>query len=141
MVESPRKQEGHPQSAPGDFYVVNDVCISCGAPEAVAPDLIGWADVGEAEPSHCIWKKQPETPTELEQAIAAFDASCCESYRYAGKQPAIIARLPPQCCDQVEQPPDPMDSRWFRFFVEVLVGVVLTISWVIDVPRRIFRRR
>ena len=52
-----RKFRAHPQSAPGDFYVVNGECINCGAPHAVAPDLIGWADSGD---SHCIWKKQPE---------------------------------------------------------------------------------
>jgi hypothetical protein len=68
-----RRFKAHPQSAPGDFYVVNDECVSCGAPHAAAPDLIGWATNVENE--HCIWKKQPETPEELEQAFAAFNAS------------------------------------------------------------------
>jgi hypothetical protein len=44
-----RQFEGHPQSAAGDFYVVNDQCISCGTPHAVAPDLIGWADNSHLE--------------------------------------------------------------------------------------------
>jgi hypothetical protein len=61
MGESKRKYEAHPESAPGDFYVVNGDCMTCGAPQAVAPDLIGWCE-GE---SHCVWKKQPETPAEL----------------------------------------------------------------------------
>ena len=80
-----RRFKAHLQSAPGDFYVVNGECISCGAPHAVAPDLIGWATNVENE--HCIWKKQPETPEELEQALAAFDASEIGCYRYAGGDP------------------------------------------------------
>lgn len=72
-MASNRKFEGHPQSAPGDFYVVNDQCLFCGAPHVVAPDLIGWAE--KTRYDHCIWKKQPETPAELDQAFAAFDAS------------------------------------------------------------------
>ena len=69
-------------AAPGDFYVVNGECMFYGAPHAVAPDLIGWA--AESEYQHCIWKKQPETVAEMEQALAAFDASEISCYRYAG---------------------------------------------------------
>lgn len=137
MTANPHKEENHPESSPGDFYVVNEGCISCGAPHAVAPDMIGWAPVDDV---HCIWKKQPETAEELEQAIAAFEASCCDNYRYAGSDTSIIARLPPTCCDQVEQPPDPMDSRWFRIWVEILTGMVLVIGWIVALPRRLFRR-
>jgi hypothetical protein len=81
-----RRFESHPQSAPGDFYVVNRECVSCGAPHVVAPDLIGWVDT---KLSHCIWKKQPETKEELEQAFAAFDMSCVSCYRYAGTDRSI----------------------------------------------------
>ena len=73
-----RKLVSHPQSAPGDFYVVNQECVACGAPHFVAPHLIGWAS--ETDFEHCIWKKQPETVEELEQAFAAFDASCIAAY-------------------------------------------------------------
>ena len=93
-----RRFKAHPQSAPGDFYVVNDECIACGAPHAVAPDLIGWATNVEYE--HCIWKKQPETPEELDQAFAAFDASEVGCYRYAGNDPTIMARIGSDYCDQ-----------------------------------------
>ncbi|HYX53479.1 MAG TPA: hypothetical protein VE783_08500, partial [Candidatus Limnocylindrales bacterium] len=34
----------HPKNAPGDFYVQYGECTACGAPEPVAPDLIGWDD-------------------------------------------------------------------------------------------------
>lgn len=103
MPNAPRF-ERHPQSAPGDFYVVNNECICCGAPHQVAPDLIGWDD---STPGHCIWKKQPATPEELEQAFAAFDNSCVSAYRYAGNDSAIIRRIGPECCDQA----DPLKQR------------------------------
>ena len=95
-MASERRFEAHPQSAPGDFYVVNGECITCGAPHVVAPDLIGWAD---AEFSHCIWKKQPETPKELKQAFAAFDASDIGCYRYAGTDGSIMEKIGAEYCD------------------------------------------
>ena len=110
-----RRFKSHPQSAPGDFYVVNDECIACGAPHAVAPDLIGWATNTEYE--HCIWKKQPQTPEELEQAFSAFDASEVGCYRYAGDDPKIISRIGPDYCDQFEPKP-----KTQSFHVGVLPG-------------------
>jgi ferredoxin-like protein FixX len=92
-----RRFEAHPQSAPGDFYVVNHECISCGAPHVVAPDLIGW---NNSEADHCIWKKQPETKQELQRAFAAFNACCVGCYRYAGNDPEIISRIGSDHCDQ-----------------------------------------
>jgi hypothetical protein len=35
-----RKFPAHPQSAPGDFYLVHNECIACGAPHAMVPDLM-----------------------------------------------------------------------------------------------------
>ena len=97
-----RKFRAHPESAPGDFYVVNGECISCGAPHAVAPDLIGWVN---ADADHCIWKKQPETEAELQQAFAAFDVCDVGCYRYAGSDPAIFTRIGAEYCDQAPPPP------------------------------------
>ena len=91
------KYKRHPQSVPGDFYVVNGMCLSCGAPHAVAPDLLGWAEGGI---SHCIWKKQPETSEELERAYQAFAASETECYRYAGNDPKVIECLGANFCDR-----------------------------------------
>jgi len=102
-----RRFKAHPQSAPGDFYVVNGECISCGAPHAVAPDLIGWA--ANSEYQHCIWKKQPETFAETEQAFAAFDASEVGCYRYAGDDPTIMERIGRDFCDHA--PPVPLEVR------------------------------
>lgn len=63
----------------------------------MAPHLIGWAAGVDQE--HCIWKKQPETPEELEEAFAAFDASEVGCYRYAGDDPKIMARIGLEYCD------------------------------------------
>ncbi|UZJ64655.1 hypothetical protein OKW96_20320 [Sphingobacterium sp. KU25419] len=37
----------------GDFYVENDICMRCGAPEFEAPDFI---DHSKAEYGHCYFK-------------------------------------------------------------------------------------
>jgi len=90
------KLTSHPKSAPGDFYVVKGECLACGIPHVVAPDLIGWT--GEKIP-HCFWKKQPETPAELERAIAVLDAQELGCHRYAGTDPAILSRVLSTYCD------------------------------------------
>jgi hypothetical protein len=113
----------HPQSAPGDFYVENEMCITCGVPHSVAPDLMGWAD---DKMSHCIWKKQPETPAELDQAIAVLEAQELGCHHYAGDDPAILKRISSEYCDHLL--PSESNVRWvirpngapmhFRFFDE-----------------------
>jgi hypothetical protein len=90
----------HPQSAPGDFYVENGMCITCGVPHTVAPDLMGWAD---EKTSHCIWKKQPETRGELDQAIRVLEVQELGCHRYAGNDPAILKRISPEQCDYPAQ--------------------------------------
>lgn len=50
------------ENSQGDFYVECDVCTSCGAPQAEAPDLI---DHSKTYYSHCYFKKQPETEEEI----------------------------------------------------------------------------
>jgi len=97
-----RRYNTHPQSAPGDFYVVHNECITCGAPHAVAPDLIGWVD---GDTSHCIWKKQPKTAGQIEQAIDAIKASCVGCHRYAGDDPEIIKRIGWSYCDFPQKGP------------------------------------
>src|SRR5215468_13393 len=86
----------HPKSAPGGFYVVNGERLACGVPHVLAPDLVGWT--GEKIP-HCFWKKQPETPAELERAIAVLEAYELECHRYAGTDPAILDRVLSTYCD------------------------------------------
>ncbi|QQD13131.1 ferredoxin [Sphingobacterium sp. UDSM-2020] len=78
------------ENSQGDFYVENDACIRCGAPEFEAPDLI---DHSKAEYGHCYFKKQPETPDELDRAICAMQVSCIAGLRYGGTDEKILKRL------------------------------------------------
>jgi hypothetical protein len=82
----------HPLNAPGDFYVENEACITCLAPEHAAPDLMGFAHDGEGG-GHCYFKRQPATDEETEQAIAAVEVSCCSGLRYGGTDDRIIRAL------------------------------------------------
>lgn len=97
-----RRFKGHPRSAPGDFYVVNGECVSCGAPHAVAPDLIGWDRTEDGDCAHCVRIKQPETPGELKRAITVFSASEVGCHRYAGTDPAIMKQIGREYCDYPE---------------------------------------
>lgn len=92
----------HPKSAPGDFYVVKGECLACGVPHVVAPDLVGWAD-GKVQ--HCFWKKQPETPAELERALEVLEAQELGCHRYAGTDLAILNRVLSTYCDYPIQSP------------------------------------
>lgn len=74
----------------GDFYVMSDDCIVCGAPEAEAPDLI---DHSKLKYSVCYFKKQPETPEEVQQAVNAMSVSCIEALRYRGTNETILKQL------------------------------------------------
>ena len=81
----------HPKNAPGPFYVEDECCISCEAPESMAPDLMDHRD--ERFGYHCHFKKQPSTPGEIERAIMACCVSCVKAVRYAGDDPAILERF------------------------------------------------
>src|ERR1700677_4749218 len=84
-------REHEPTSVSGDFYVENHCCTSCGVPQVVAPDLVGWIDEGMG---HCYWKKQPETHEEMRQAFAIFDSQELGCHRYAGYDPEIHGLAP-----------------------------------------------
>jgi len=74
----------------GDFYVMSDECIVCGAPQAEAPDLI---DHSKLVHDVCYFKKQPETPEEIRRAIDAISVSCINALRYRGTNEAILKQL------------------------------------------------
>lgn len=94
--------EREEQSVPGDFYVESKCCVSCGVPQAAAPDLVGWTN---DQSTQCYWKKQPETPGEMEQAFAVFDGQELGCHRYAGHDPVIQARVGRESCDfPIEDP-------------------------------------
>ena len=95
--ETPQRQP-YPLNAEGDFYVENQICLACDAAPSEAPDLMAFNDDW-----HCYFKRQPQTSEELEQAINAVMASDVGAVRYAGSDPAILLRLPEDCCDYVER--------------------------------------
>ena len=106
------KFERHPLSVPGDFYVVRGECIACGVPEAVAPDLM--AHTQDDGHYHCYWKKQPETPVELERAFAVFDDQEAGCHRYAGDDPEIQSRVGLENCDVYEGRIRGISTSWGR---------------------------
>lgn len=86
------------------FTVLPNECVACGAPELVAPDLMEQhGDLQEYW--QCRFLRQPQTPNEFEQAIAAVNASCCGAVVYLGSDPEILART--------ERPPH-SDAEWAR---------------------------
>ncbi len=85
--------ERTPLNAEGDFYVEKDMCITCLAPEHEAPELMGLD-----ETTGCYFRRQPQTPEELEHAIEAVHASCVAALRYAGSDPEILERLRAKGC-------------------------------------------
>lgn len=82
----------HPQNAAGAFYVEDGECISCGAPHAVAPDVMAWTEDPNTYPgmTHCYFKKQPQDEAELRQALNAIAVSCCGAIRYAGSDKEVL---------------------------------------------------
>jgi len=76
-------------NAPGDFYVAAGECVTCGAPGAEAPDLIGL----DEEVRSCFFKRQPATPEELADAISAVRVACCGALRYGGSDPHVQREL------------------------------------------------
>ena len=89
--------KAYPENAPGPFYVEDDLCILCGIPESVAPNLVSMSR------NHCYFRKQPQSDVELEQAIQAVESCCCGAYRYRGTDPKVIERLGADVCDNSEK--------------------------------------
>ena len=78
------------------FYT-QDGCITCGAPEVVAPDLIKFiTNDGEIDPQHlhadyhCSFVKQPRSTAEFHAVFAAMEASCIACIRYRGTDARIL---------------------------------------------------
>lgn len=82
----------HPDNAIGDFYVERDSCVSCEAPHAEAPDLMGLPG-SSARDCGCYFRRQPSTPEEVERACDAVMVSCVEAVRYAGNDRNILSKL------------------------------------------------
>jgi hypothetical protein len=86
------------KSAIGDFYVQETCCMSCGVPQSIAPDLVGWTN---EDLQQCYWVKQPQTADELDRAIKIIHAQEIGCHRYSGSDPRILRRLPAEDCDHL----------------------------------------
>ena len=86
-------RQRNPLNAPGPFYVEANFCFACCLPEGEAPDLMGFEDDLENPMFGCFFKKQPETPEELDRALSAMQVNCTDALRYAGSDLAILRRL------------------------------------------------
>lgn len=90
----------HPLNAKGDFFVAYDMCLFCDAPRSEAPELIDYDENG-----HCYFKRQPENPTELHQAIQAVRVSCIEAVRYGGSDLEILRAIARPFRQTADAPP------------------------------------
>ena len=109
-MDSSQLEVLQPDSERGDFYVEGGCCLSCGVPQAVAPNLVGWTDERYAQ---CYWKKQPETPEELERAFAVFDGQEVGCHRYSGNNAEIQTRIGMENCGHPLTEPSRTDtSAW-----------------------------
>ena len=79
-----------PENAPGDFYVEAGSCLRCCLPHAQAPELMNDCEIEFRE---CYFRRQPQTPLEVEHAIQAIWVSELSCIRYGGSDQAIIRRL------------------------------------------------
>ena len=71
----------------GDFIVEDGICMLCCLPESEAPELM------ESDDLSCYFKRQPKNQEELDHAIEAIKASCCEAVRYIGTDKSVIRRI------------------------------------------------
>lgn len=77
-----------PENVPGDFYVEDECCMSCGMPTTVAPDLFGYAEDG-----HCFVKTQPRTAGDHMRMISAILVADSGCIRYKGRNPTVQSQL------------------------------------------------
>ena len=112
-MSTSRRLQCVPENAPGDFYVQAGLCLQCCLPHEEAPELMNDCKQLFRE---CYFRRQPQTPEEVERAIQAIWISEMRALCYGGTDQTIIRRLHElsagDCCDhpllgQPVQPPAP----------------------------------
>ena len=81
-------RNAHAANVPGDFYVEDGCCLSCGMPTTVAADLFEYDTSG-----HCYVRKQPIAPDEIDRMVSAFQVQDVGCIRYKGSNRIIQVRL------------------------------------------------
>jgi len=61
---------------------------------------MAWESSPNDPHAHCYFKRQPDEPWELKQALAAINASCCGAIYYAGSDPEVLRAVAGQYRDQ-----------------------------------------
>src|SRR5690349_11179120 len=99
------------KNASGQFYTTGE-CLSCGAPEVEAPELLAPLDDDNYD---TYFVRQPTTPEEIEHACRAAEVCCASAIRYSGTDAAILRRLGnrPDTCDHL-LPGGPVRLPWER---------------------------
>ena len=82
------ERSAFPENVPGDFYVEDGCCLSCGMPTTVAPDLFDYAEEG-----HCFVKFQPRTASDHMRMISAILVADTGCIRYKGQDRTVQSQL------------------------------------------------
>ena len=82
-----RQRRVYPKNAPGDFYVEESCCLTCGIPWSEAPDHFAVDDV------QCYIKRQPANEAEVRNMVSAMAAQELDCIRYKGRDPQIVAAI------------------------------------------------
>lgn len=114
-----------PQNAPGDFYVQSGLCTRCCLPHGEAPELLNDEKQDFRE---CFFRRQPQTPEEVDSAIRALWVSEMCALRYAGTNPEVIAQLRARgcghLCDQTRE-----GQAWLDQISKPAPSAVHRVSW------------
>lgn len=98
------------ENSPGDFYVEDGCCTSCGMPSTVSPGLFSYVKDG-----HCYVSKQPSGGKEVFQMIQAFRVQDIGCIRYKGSNRAtkqkLIALGEGDQCDQLDRDLEALNQR------------------------------
>ena len=81
----------HHDNAPGDFYVVDECCVTCGIPTTEAPSLFSAVDTEESW--HCYVQRQPRSQIEIDLMTLTMQCAELDCIRYAGTSRGIQTQL------------------------------------------------
>lgn len=84
----------HPNNVPGDFFVEDGCCLTCGVPVAEAPDLFTMTDNAFDDPApaivHCWVSRQPANREELGRMLKVLAYQEANCIRYKGNDPQLV---------------------------------------------------
>ncbi|HEX7027058.1 MAG TPA: hypothetical protein VF268_07435 [Gammaproteobacteria bacterium] len=92
------KRIPHKLNAPGDFYVEDGCCVSCGIPESEAPELFAWEETDNEfhkghKSYHCYVCRQPKTEAEIDKMISIMSYQELDCIRYKGNDSRTLEKI------------------------------------------------